>query len=216
LAKTIPADTLAALASFDSPTVSNAVELFGVRDAADGFASMDLLCLTPGQTPMVGYALTVTADTTRAGERRPHRIGELFDLIRTAPRPAVLVIQHLGADRRKSCFVGDMFCAGLRHYGGAGVVTDGGVRDVAGIRLRAPGFGVFAAGTVVSHGAPAFIDFNVTVSVCGLAIAPGDLIHGDDSGVLTVPIEIAGAVAEKARAIRAAERAYFEFLESPF
>ncbi len=214
--ETIPPDLLAALAEFDSPTVSNAVELFDTRDHVDGFASLELRCLTPGQRPTVGYAVTATADTTRAAEKRSHRIGELFDLVRSAPRPTVLVIQHLGTDRTRSCFVGDMFCAGLQRYGGTGVVTDGGVRDVAGVRQRAPGFGVFAAGTVVSHGAPTFIDFDVTVSIFGLTIAPGDLIHADESGLLTVPRGIVAGVVEKAHAIRAREREYFDFLETDF
>jgi len=214
--ETISSELLAALAAFDSPTVSNAVELFNARDPADGFASLDLRCLTPGLKPMVGYAVTMTADTTRPAETRPHRIGEIFDLIKSAPRPSILVIQHLGTDRKKSCFVGDMFCAGLQQYGGAGILTDGGVRDVSGIRHRAPGFGVFAAGTVVSHGAPAFIEFNITVSICGLTIAPGDLIHADDSGLLTVPIGIADGVIEKAHAMRAKELEYFEFLKTKF
>jgi regulator of RNase E activity RraA len=216
MATTLPPELLAALAEFDSPTVSNAVELFGTRDHVEGFASLELRCLTPGLRPTVGYAVTVTADTTRPGETRPHRIGEVFDRVLAAPRPSVLVIQHVGADRARSCFVGDMFCAALRRYGGVGVVTDGGVRDLAGIRERAPGFGVFAAGAVVSHGAPAFVDFDVKASICGVTIAPGDLIHADDSGLLTVPLAIAGGVVEKARAIRAKEREFFDFLAADF
>ena len=113
--KTLPPELLAALAAIDSPTISNAVELFNTRDHVDGFASLELRCLTPGHKPMVGYAVTVTADTTRPAETRPHRIDEVFDRIKAAPRPSVLVIQHVGTDRTKSCYVGDMFCAGLQH-----------------------------------------------------------------------------------------------------
>jgi hypothetical protein len=69
--ETIPPDLLAALAEFDSPTVSNAVELFDTRDHVDGFASLELRCLTPGQRPTVGYAVTATADTTRPPQVAP-------------------------------------------------------------------------------------------------------------------------------------------------
>jgi regulator of RNase E activity RraA len=207
-------DVLAALREIDSPTVSNGVEFFKVRDRTAGYASLELRCLTPGQQPMVGYAVTVTADSTTPAETRPERIHDVFDMIHSAPQPAVLVIQHVGTDRLKSCFVGDMFCTGLSKYGATGVVTDGGVRDVPGIRQRAPGFSVFAAGTVVSHGTPVFLDFNTTVSICGLTIRPGDLLHGDDSGLLTIPLEIAEPLVEQARAVQARERAYFDFLAS--
>ena len=52
------------------------------------------------------------------------------------------------------------------------------------------------------------------MTVCGLNIAPGDLLHGDANGLLTIPHEIAAEVPEKAREVLAGEAGYFEFLES--
>jgi 4-hydroxy-4-methyl-2-oxoglutarate aldolase len=207
-------EVLEALRGFDSATISNAIEQFKIRDRAAGYADMRLRCQFPEYAPMVGYAVTCTADTTSPGESRPMRFAELLEIVRGAPQPAVVVVQHVGTDRLKSCNFGDMSATGLHRMGVAGVVTDAGNRDRAGIAQRAPGFHVFSPGWVVSHGRGAYLDMQVNVSICGLNIAPGDLLHGDANGLLVVPHEIAGRVAEEAQKVIDAEAEYFKFLES--
>lgn len=209
-----PPEVLEALRGFDSATISNAIEQFDVRDRAAGYADMRLRCQFPEYRPMVGYAVTCTADTTTPGESRPMNFAEVLETVHDAPQPAVLVVQHVGADRLKSCNFGDMSASGLHRLGVAGVVTDGGNRDREGIARRAPGFHVFSPGWVVSHGRGAYLDMQVQVSICGLNIAPGDLLHGDANGLLVVPHEVAGRLAEEARKVIDAEADYFKFLDS--
>lgn len=203
-----------ALRELDGPTVSNAIEDFKVRDPVTGYANFELRCQFPDYKPMVGYAITATADTTTPGDKRPIKMGELLDVIEAAPKPAVLVFKHVGADRLKACFTGDMFCTSLSKMGVVGVVTDGANRDISGIRRRAPEFQIFSPGWVVSHGRVSYFDFNVDVSVCGLQIHPGDLLFGDENGLLQIPIDIADAVVKRAKETHIAERAFFEFLDS--
>ena len=89
---------------------------------------------------MVGYALTATADGSTPGDTRPSRIDEFVDLIAAAPKPTVLVVQHVGPDRTRACKVGDMFCTIAQRLGAVGIVTDTNARDRAGIRQRTPDF----------------------------------------------------------------------------
>lgn len=201
-----------ALRELDGPTVSNAIEHFRVRDPVTGYSNLELRCQFPEYKPMVGYAITATADTTTPSDKRPMRMAELLDVIHAAPKPAVMVFKHVGADRLKSCFTGDMFCTSLSKMGVVGVVTDGANRDISGIRRRAPDFQIFSPGWVVSHGHVTYFDFNVTVSVCGLAIQPGDLLFGDENGLLQIPIDIADDVVKRAHEIYKAEGEFFEFL----
>jgi len=207
-------DVLNALRQFDSPTIANAIESFRVRDDVDGYASLELRCLFPERKPMVGYAVTCTADTSMPGDTRPGGLFRIWEALEAAPRPAVLVIQHSGHNRLRSCMAGDMVCTGLQAYGAAGLVTDSGVRDLSGIRARTTDFQLFAAGFVVAHGHTSFIDVNIPVSICGLPIRPGDLLHGDDSGLVSIPLAIAAQLAEAAQAVRAREKEYFDYLES--
>jgi regulator of RNase E activity RraA len=210
---TLPADLLAALQAIDSPTLSNAIEHFEVRDRAAGYADLRLRCQFPDYSPMVGFAVTCTADTTSPGESRAPAFDKVLRAVDEAPKPAVVVVQHVGADRQKSCFFGDMSSACLQRLGAAGVVTDGANRDRKGIAERAPGFQVFSPGWVVSHGRGAFLDIGVHVSVCGLNIAPGDLLHGDENGLMVVPQDIIKPLIEKAREVQDAEKEYFDFVE---
>ena len=204
-----------ALREYDSATVSNAIEDFKARDRTEGYTSMELRCMFPDLKPMVGYAVTCTMDTTTPGASKPNRLHEFLDMVVASPQPAVVVIQDVGSDRVRSCFVGDMICGAYRSLGVDGVVTDGGVRDVSGIRRRAPGLQLFASGVVVSHGAGAKVDLGVPVSICGLDVRPGDLLHGDENGVVSVPWEIAGSLAEQCRLVQEKEAELFAALESP-
>jgi regulator of RNase E activity RraA len=130
------------------------------------------------------------------------------------PKPVVVVIQNCGPDGLRSCCVGERISVRCQKLGAVGVVTDGGIRDLTGIRRRAPGFQIFAPGSVVSHGNCAFVEVGIPVSVAGLRIEPGDLLHGDESGLLTVPAPQVQAVLENAELVRKNEQEWFDVANS--
>ncbi|MBI4841554.1 MAG: RraA family protein [candidate division NC10 bacterium] len=197
-------EQLEELRSVDSPTVANAIEAFKVRDDTQGFMGMDIRCLTPEFGVMVGYAVTATADSMtpgRARDRKGHM--RLFDAIAASPKPAVLVVQDVGPKGTHACFLGDVIASLSSRLGAIGIVTDGGVRDLDGVRPL--GFHIFAAGLVVAHGTFNIIDVGIPVELSGTRVQLGDLIHGDSSGVTTVPLEIADKVYEQCQKVRERE-----------
>lgn len=202
------------LRSFDSPTVSNAIEALEMRDRTQGYASMELCCQLPELKPMVGYAVTCTADSTSPGVPQRNNWNELFDLIASRPKPAVVVIQTCGPDRLRSCFVGDMSAVAYQKLGAVGLATDGGFRDLSGIRRGAPGFQLFSPGAVVSHGNARIIEIDIPVLLAGLTIQPGDLLHGDESGLLNVPKLFVQAIVEKAELVRKTEQEWADYARS--
>ncbi|MCX5733556.1 MAG: RraA family protein [candidate division NC10 bacterium] len=183
-------EQLAELRAVDSPTVANAIETFKVRDDTQGFLGMDVPCQTPEFGVMAGYAVTATASSMTPGRARSREaLMKLFDAIAAAPKPAVLVIKDVGPRRSHACFLGDIVATISMRLGAIGIVTDGGVRDLGGV---APlGFHVFAAGFVVAHGTFNIEEVGIPVEISGTVVKPGDLIHGDASGVTTIPLEIA-------------------------
>jgi regulator of RNase E activity RraA len=162
---------------------------------------------------MVGYAVTATADSTTPGRpRRREGTVRLFEAVAAAPKPSVLVIQDVGPKRTHACLLGDVIATLSQRLGAIGVVTDGGVRDLDGIRpLR---FHVFAAGLVVAHGTFNILEVGLPVEISGVRIQPGDLLHGNPSGVITIPLEIADRLYAECLKVRERETALRDYARS--
>ena len=212
--KFLTPEQLECLSALDSPTVANAIEHFKLRDVTDGYMSMEVPCLTPELSPMVGYAVTVTADSTSPGAARPNAIQQLYNAVAASPKPVIVIIKDVGLNVARSCHAGDNLCTLFQASGAVGLITDGGIRDLAGIRANAPGFHVFARGLVVSHGNSYFLELGATVSIGGLVIKPGDLLHADQNGVVSLPIDVVDGVIERAKAIIEKERHIISWAKS--
>lgn len=206
-------EQLAELRSVDSPTVANAVEAFKVRDDTQGFVGMDVPCRTPEFGVMAGYAVTATADSMTPGRARDRRgLLKLFEAVAAAPKPSVLVIKNVGPKPTHACFLGDVIATITKRLGAVGIVTDGGVRDLEGV---APlGYHVFAAGLVVAHGTFNIEEVGIPVEISGTTVRPGDLLHGDASGVTTVPLEIADKLYAECLKVRERETVLRDFANS--
>lgn len=208
----LTADQLDALRRIDSPTVSNAIERLQVRPRLEGFAGWNLRCAFPEMGTMVGFAVTCTADSTTENRRDDRGLLRLWTAVESAPKPAVIVIKDIGPERHRSCHMGEVMATTAKALGAVGCVSDGGLRDVH--EVRALGFQYFCPGFVVSHGNPVICDVNVPVTLDGLGVQPGDLLHGDVNGVLVIPHAIADRVAEEAARVRDAEREVLDFVRS--
>jgi 4-hydroxy-4-methyl-2-oxoglutarate aldolase len=206
-------EQLEALRQIDSPTVSNAIERLGVRPRLAGFAGWELRCAFPELGTLIGYAVTCTADSTTESRKAERGLLRLWEAVENAPKPSVIVIQDVGPERRRSCHMGEVMATTAKALGAAGCVSDGGLRDVA--EVRALGFHYFCPGFVVSHGNPVILDINLPVTLEGLPVRPGDLLHGDANGILVVPESVADRVVEEARRVRDDEREVLEFVRRP-
>ena len=73
-----------------------------------------------------------------------------------------------------------------------GYLTNGAVRELPAV--RAMGMRLFAGSVAVSHAYAHIFDVGRTVNVGGMEVHPGDLVHGDRHGVLTIPKGIAARI----------------------
>ena len=114
------------------------------------------------------------------------------------------VIVAAAAGHTGCAIVGDLVLGMAKNGGAIAFVTDGCVRDVPGI--RAVGLPCFCVGVTPNSPAregPGTVGFPVVVG--GVAIATGDLLVGDQDGVVVVPFERIDAVVAALAAVRAAE-----------
>lgn len=193
-----------ALRRIDSPTIANAVEPFGVRPLTQGFMGMDIKCMFPEMGVMVGYAVTATLDSqTEDAPKDPRILWNVMKNIDASPKPAVLVFQDVGPRPTHACHFGDALANLSKRLGAIGLVTNGGVRDLAG--CRDIGFRYFAPGLTVSHGNYRYVSAGEPVEVSGVRVEQGDLIHGDENGVVLIPAEVAPKVVEMANEVLAKE-----------
>ncbi|HLH69509.1 MAG TPA: RraA family protein [Candidatus Dormibacteraeota bacterium] len=208
----LPPTVLQDLRRYDTPTLSNAIETFDVRPRDQGFAGLEVRCLFPELGVMVGYAVTATIRARGRPEREPdHR--PLWDLVRSSPEPRVVVMQDLDDPPAHGAFWGEVQANIFRALGCVGTVTDGCVRDLE--EVRALGFHLFARGPGVSHAYVRLESVGEPVTVAGLTVRPGDLLHADRHGVLLVPHEIAAELPAAADRIIEREQAFIRWLRSP-
>ncbi len=210
---TLSFEQISALCRIDSPTISNAIERFKVRPRVNGYVGYDIRCIFPELPPTVGYAVTCTVDSTTEG-RQGIGFQRLYELLTNAPKPAIVVMQDVGPDRLHSCHAGEIMSTTMKRLGAVGILTDGGLRDVREVRVLG-GFQYFCAGLVVSHGDPICVSVGDDVTISGMRVRMGDLLHGDVNGVVHIPDECAEQVADAAYRVWAEEGETLRRIASP-
>jgi 4-hydroxy-4-methyl-2-oxoglutarate aldolase len=199
------------LKTIDTPTLVNAIELLHVRPNSEGFAPLQLRCLFPEFGRMCGYAVTAQVETiTRMGEFDLDGFLELYRMVEASPKPAVIVLQEIGGYPDYAAHCGEVMASFFTRLGAVGLVSDCGVRDLPEVRRL--GFHYFARGSVASHGNFRIVRSGVPVQVLGMPLRPGELLHGDENGLITVPAVVEQQLADCVESVRARERKVMEFV----
>jgi regulator of RNase E activity RraA len=203
-------DVLDALRRYDTPTLSNAIETFDVRPRDEGYASLDVRCMFPELGVMVGFAATATI---RARGQGHDDQSALWAHVRSQPAPRVVVVKDLDEPPAHGSLWGEVNATIFKALGCAGCVTDGCVRDLS--EARGMGFHFFARGAGVSHAYVRVESTGDAVEIGGLRIAPGDLLHADQHGVLLIPKQIAAELPAAAERVIEREQSLLRWVRSP-
>jgi 5-oxopent-3-ene-1,2,5-tricarboxylate decarboxylase / 2-hydroxyhepta-2,4-diene-1,7-dioate isomerase len=147
---------------------------------------------------LLGYARTLRYVGLREDVRQAVAGGEDAQklAVETTSPGDVLVMEARGEPGAGT--IGDILAARVLARGGAGVVTDGGVRDTPGVAaLELPTYfqGPHAASLWSRH-IP--LDVDVPITCAGVLVMPGDVIAGDAEGVIVLPAALAEEVARDA------------------
>jgi 4-hydroxy-4-methyl-2-oxoglutarate aldolase len=202
------------LRRYNTPTISNAIELFDVRPRHLGFLPHTIRCLLPDLGPIVGYAVT---SRTRAA--RPEPTDTLSDLtadylryVAAQPGPKIAVGWDLDEPPGLGAQFGEVTATIHQKLGCVGHITSGCPRDLD--EVHALGFQLFGLNPCVSHAYVRLVDFGSPVVIGGAEIHSGDLIHADKHGVCLIPHQVAPKLAEACAEVERRERPILEICRS--
>src|SRR5665647_338466 len=144
--------------------------------------------LQPGQPRLVGRAFTLRFVPAREDLATPASWGAPISTraaIEAMPAGCIAVVDAMGVT--DAGIFGDILCTRMSKRGVAGLVTDGVVRDLAGV--LASGFPVWCAGTAAppSVAALTFVSWQEPIACGGVAVFPNDVIVVDSDGAVLIP-----------------------------
>lgn len=172
----------------DTPTVCNAIETVEGKRGFDRFTRGTMLCSAPDGGAIVGYARTAkiaaTAPPTEPAEVIRARRMEYYRHMASGLRPAIAVVEDMDGANAVGAFWGEINTTVHKGFGLAGALTNGVMRDLGDLP---DGFPVVAGSVGPSHAFVHVREIDTPVTVFGLEIAPGELVHADRHGALVIP-----------------------------
>src|SRR4051794_23112641 len=209
-------DLIAELTSIDTPSVCNALELLVPERRGHGFTTQPLVCTRPQLGPIVGVARTATlraahpSDDDDAGTAAIR--DSYYEYIDRGPKPSIVVIQDLDEANGYGSFWGEVNSNIHKGLGCNGVITNGSVRDLPDI---ADGFNMWADRVGPSHAFVHVVDFGRSVTVSGMHVSGGDVIHADQHGAVVIPSHVCSKVKEAVQLVARRERVVIAAAQQP-
>jgi regulator of RNase E activity RraA len=206
-------EKLAELEEFDTPSITNVVATYpddplclGLYNpwSRDWYTDQTVETMYPELGPRAGFAVTCVY-----GLPDPN-FGELsfmnvVDALDDSEKPTILALEQdfpEGIAGSVGLTGGNMTTA-MRSLGCVGCVSNGPARDIEEIRPME--FQYLVTGTSAGHGDMAVHAVNVPVSINGMDVAPGEVIHMDENGAVKFPADRLDDVLENVRALEERE-----------
>ncbi len=206
-------DLIAELKSVDTPTVCNALEILVPERRGYGFTTRALVCTRPELGPVVGVARTATIRATHPSDSDQAQLRDAYySYIDRGPKPSVVVIQDLDDEPGYGSFWGEVNSNIHKGLGCDAVITNGSVRDLPDI---AEGFHMWADRVGPSHAFVHVVDHSRPVTVAGMRVSDGDVIHADQHGAVVIPHEVCSQVKQAADLISRRERVVIAAAQQP-
>jgi regulator of RNase E activity RraA len=147
-----------------------------------------MISSAPQEGAIVGYAKTAKIaglePPTEAPDVIKQRRLEYFQHMAEGSAPSLAVIEDIDFPHCISAWWGEVHTVVHKGLGLSGAVTNGVMRDLDDL---APGFPVIAGSVGPSHGFVHVRELGTPVSIFGLTVSQGDLVHADRHGALVIP-----------------------------
>jgi 4-hydroxy-4-methyl-2-oxoglutarate aldolase len=203
-------DLFAELRTIDTPTITNVVATYPKNPLCLGlynpwtenwYTDTSIRCIYPEMGAIVGYAVTCVfglPDPNYAGRLS---FMDVVDALDAMKKPTILAIQQKWPEHlmSKAGLAGEIMVTSMKAVGCIGMLSNGPSRDVDAVRRL--NFQMLLGGVTAGHGEMAVQAVNVPVSIGGMDVAPGELIHMDENGAVKFPADKAEQVLANAKAM---------------
>jgi regulator of RNase E activity RraA len=188
---TLDVKTTQALAAVSTATITTVLLKKGLRNVW----MRGTRALKPGQPRLVGRAFTLRFIPAREDLATPESWSSPKSTraaIEDMQPGCIAVVDAMGVT--DAGIFGDILCARMAKRGVAGLVTDGVVRDVAGV--LATGLPVWCAGVAAppSVAGLTFVNWQEPIACGGVAVFPDDVVVVDEDGAVLIPQKLLEAV----------------------
>jgi len=188
-------EMLEKLKGFDTPSITNVVATYPKNPLCLGlyepwrsnwYTDQSVRCIYPELGRLVGYAVTVVYSIPDPNFNRL-AMKDLVEALAKSRKPSIIIIKQ---DFPPEILPKVGLCGGnmttmFKACGAVGVVTNGPSRDID--EIRPMNFQYLMSGVTPGHGGMAISAVNVPVSVAGMDVAPGEIIHMDENGACKFP-----------------------------
>ena len=203
----IDSELLALLRSVDTPTVCNAIEVAQGKRGFSQFTRGTMVCSAPQSGPLVGFAKTAKiaalSPPNEDKEIIKNRRMEYYRYMSEVSGPSIAVIEDVDFPDCIGAYWGEINTKMHKRFGLSGVLTNGVVRDLGDL---AEDFPVVAGSIGPSHGFVHVREIDTPVSVFGITVSPGDLVHADRHGAVVIPNEVIPILKDAVHKLFASER----------
>ncbi|MHB9097369.1 MAG: RraA family protein [Syntrophales bacterium] len=206
-------EMLQALKGFDTPSITNVVGTYPANPLCLGlynpwtenwYTDQTLHCMYPELGRLVGYAVTCVYGLPDPGFNRLTFM-DVIDALDASPKPTILVLQQKFPPELagKVGLSGGNMTSAMKAVGCLGMISNGPSRDIDEIRPMQ--FQNLISGVTAGHGAMAVYAVNVPVSVAGMDVCPGEIIHMDENGAVKFPANKMEAILTNVQALQIEE-----------
>lgn len=179
------------LAKYDTPTICNAIEVAQGGRGFSAFTRGTMCSAMNGKKAMIGYARTAKIAGQKRSREDPDVIKarrlDYYTYMAAETRPSLCVIEDVDAPECVSAWWGEVHTAVHKGLGIGGALTNGVMRDLDD---HEPGFPVVAGSIGPSHMFVHVRELGTPVTIFGLDICEGDLVHADQHGAVIIPPDV--------------------------
>ena len=173
---------------YDTPTMCNAMDVILGTRSATGFTKNSVVTAQSSKHPIVGIAKTAKIRASSPPLVSQKEINEIrmkyYEYIVQDEKNPVVVIEDTDFPNCIGAFWGELNVAVHKGLKIKGTITNGLLRDLG---MLDTGYQVVAGSVGPSHAFVHLTELDVPVNILGLEIKPGDFIHADQHGAMTVP-----------------------------